>query len=74
MSDQGRAWTGIASSADGSQIVAVASFYDGMYISYDGGNNWVGRETGRIWRSVASSSSGNKLVAGTYSDLIYVSG
>ena len=57
-------WRSIASSADGTRLVAAQ---DGgsIYTSNDSGITWIER-TGagtRTWRAVASSSDGNRLVA-----------
>ncbi len=57
-----RQWQSIASSADGTKLVAVA--YGGkIYTSTDSGANWTARDSSRNWNSVASSADGTKLVA-----------
>jgi hypothetical protein len=60
------AWSSVASSADGSQFVAVANLSgDGsIYISTDSGSTW-SPVNGPIndWTSVASSADGMKLIA-----------
>jgi photosystem II stability/assembly factor-like uncharacterized protein len=56
-------WSGVASSADGSKLVAVA-YGGGIYTSSDSGNDWTSNNvpiTG--WTGVASSADGSKLVA-----------
>lgn len=59
----------IASSSDGSKLVAVADFsYSGhppaIYRSSDSGTNWITNSVAAsAWRSVASSVDGNRLVA-----------
>ena len=55
-------WNALASSADGSLLVAAV---DGgsLYTSTDAGLNWVARDSNRNWEAVASSSSGANLVA-----------
>lgn len=58
------AWSGVASSADGSRLVAVVRGGT-IYTSADSGGSWSspsGMST-YLWSSVASSSSGAKLVA-----------
>ncbi len=55
-------WRSVASSSDGTKLVACASG-DRLYTSTDSGVTWTARESNRNWRSVASSSDGTKLVA-----------
>jgi hypothetical protein len=57
-----RNWLSVASSADGSKLVASA-YFGQIYTSIDSGANWIPRESNRDWRSVASSADGSKLVA-----------
>jgi hypothetical protein len=79
-------WSAVASSADGTKLVAVAApYYDGnnylgegaIYRSLDSGVTWTPTSApSNRWSAVASSAEGTKLVAtSTYdaSDLIYVS-
>jgi photosystem II stability/assembly factor-like uncharacterized protein len=57
-----RAWFSIASSADGTKLIACV--YGGqIYTSWDSALTWTARETNRNWMSVASSADGTKLVA-----------
>src|SRR5215831_19464358 len=56
-----RDWQAIASSADGSKLVAVVS-YGQIYTSTDAGMTWTPHESSRNWYSVASSADGTKLV------------
>ena len=72
-------WSGIASSADGTKLVAVADG-GGIYTSADSGNTWVTNEAPyESWIATASSADGTKLVAasfGSYPDTnsgVYVS-
>ena len=68
-----RAWRSIASSADGTKLVAVV--YGGqIYTSTDSGVTWTARESRRDWYGVASSADGTKLVAVVYPGQIYTSG
>jgi photosystem II stability/assembly factor-like uncharacterized protein len=55
-------WRAVASSADGTKLVAVV---DGGYIytSTDSGATWSQRATSQRWRAVASSADGTNLVA-----------
>jgi hypothetical protein len=56
-------WTAIASSSDGTKL--VASIFNGqIYVSTDSGGTWVGQTgtSGKQWQSVASSADGTKLV------------
>ncbi len=74
--ESNRSWHSVASSADGSKLVAVV---DGgqIYTSTDSGVSWTPRESNRVWFSVASSADGSKLVAvvynGQYNGQIYTS-
>ena len=57
-----RTWQSVASSSDGTKLVAVVQ--NGfIYTSSDSGVNWTQRDSSRNWRSVASSDDGTKLVA-----------
>ena len=62
----------MASSADGSKLVAV-ELGGQIYTSADSGQNWTPRESNRPWRSVASSADGSKLVAVVNGGQIYTS-
>lgn len=71
-------WQSIASSADGTKLVAVA--VDAIYTSTNSGVTWIPSETNatwyRNWYAVASSADGSKLVAvdqGKGYGLIYTS-
>ncbi len=68
-----QSWTGIASSADGTKLVAVAHFGQ-IYTSIDSGATWTARENSRRWTSVASSADGTKLIAAVDNGKLYVSG
>ena len=69
-----RTWSDVASSADGTKLVAAA-YQDAVYTSTDGGANWVHRELGgsKYWNSVASSADGTKLAAVSDRGYIYMS-
>ncbi len=71
--ESNRAWLGIASSADGTKLLAAADNGQ-LYTSTDSGVTWTARESNRNWRHVASSSDGIKLVAVANIDQIYTSG
>lgn len=67
-----RTWQSVASSTDGSKLVAVA--YNGrIYTSIDFGVSWTPRESNREWKYVASSADGTKLVAAVINGQIYTS-
>lgn len=72
-----RKWEAVASSDDGTKLVAVVEA-GYIYTSTDSGATWTAR-TGagsRTWRSTASSSDGTKLVAGdaaSFTGYIYTS-
>src|ERR1700722_1083740 len=66
-------WEGVASSADGNKLVAVATSGQ-IYTSTNSGANWLQRiATGFFWTSVASSTDGTKLVAADNGGGIYIS-
>jgi len=73
-----RAWIGIASSSDGTKLVAVAEQTSNpgyIYTSTDSGNTWVERSGAGDyeWYAVASSSDGAKLAAVVNGGYIYTS-
>ncbi|MFL6604974.1 MAG: WD40/YVTN/BNR-like repeat-containing protein [Steroidobacteraceae bacterium] len=67
-------WYSVASSADGTRLVAVANGGQ-VYTSTDSGATWTARgPTNRNWFTVASSADGTRLVAAEYfSGFIYTS-
>ena len=67
-----RVWDAVASSDDGSKLVAVINNGQ-IYTSTNYGVNWTARENFRIWSSVASSADGTKLVACVNGGQIYTS-
>ena len=67
-----RFWRSIASSAAGSNLVAVADG-DFIYTSTDAGLTWTPHESARTWTSVASSSAGSNLIAVANGSEIYIS-
>ncbi len=66
-----RFWSGIASSADGSKLVACAN-PGRIYTSPDSGSTWTARAFEQAWVDVASSANGATLVA-TWDMDLYVS-
>jgi len=70
--DSNRGWVEIASSADGTKLVAVV-LNGQIYTSTDSGTNWTARESSRSWLSVASSADGTRLAAGLLRSKIYIS-
>ena len=65
-------WRAVASSADGSKLVAAPSF-GSLYTSTDAGVTWTPRDSTRGWLAVASSADGSKRVATTFGGRIYTS-
>lgn len=67
-------WTNVASSADGTKLVAVA-FFDGIYTSRDSGTTWTKTSApSNQWMCAVSSTDGVKLAAAPGpSDPIYTS-
>ncbi len=70
-------WRGVASSADGFRLVAVASpspYTPSIYSSADAGASWVSNSAPNLaWVSVASSADGCRLVAAESGGSIYTS-
>ena len=64
-------WVSLASSSDGTKLVAVGN--DSIYRSSDSGTTWAQTGAQQLWSSVASSSDGTKLVAVVAGDHIYTS-
>ena len=70
--DTARNWQSVASSGNGSKLVASA--YGGqLYTSTDSGITWTARDAVRNWFGVASSADGSKLVAAVNSGQLYTS-
>ena len=55
-------WMGVASSADGTKLAAVASGGN-IWTSSDYGANWTSRATTKLWSGITSSTDGAKLAA-----------
>src|ERR1039458_2918004 len=87
--DSGTTWTApaapagygyatcVASSADGTKLIAGTFYYDALYISTNSGTDWqpVYATNEILWGAVASSADGCKLVAAVYaSNLQYSNG
>ena len=70
--DSARNWVSVASSSDGTKLVAAV---DGgqLYTSTDSGVSWTAVDSNRTWRGVASSSDGTKLVAAVSAGQLYTS-
>ena len=81
--DSNRDWAAIASSSDGTKLVAAVSVVDvgegtftpgRIYTSTDSGATWTQRDSAdRLWMDVASSDDGTKLVGVVYNGRIYTS-
>ncbi len=66
-------WISVASSADGSRLIAVAS-QGPVYTSPDGGTTWVSNKVPNLtWKSVASSADGSRLIAGATGNQLFIS-
>ncbi len=70
--ENSRAWRAVASSADGTKLVAVVNGGQ-IYTSGDSGVTWTARDSNRAWSAVASSADGSKLVAAVNGGQIYTS-
>jgi hypothetical protein len=73
--ESNRNWWSVASSADGTKLVACVGYTSRgrIYTSWDSGVTWTARESDRKWWSVASSADGTKLVACVDIGQIYTS-
>lgn len=70
--ENNRYWSSVASSANGTKLVALA--YTGqIYTSTDSGTSWTPRASNRNWQCVTSSADGTKLAAVVVHDAIYTS-
>jgi photosystem II stability/assembly factor-like uncharacterized protein len=65
-------WYAVASSADGTKLVAAVS-QGYLYTSTDSGESWTQRATSQAWWAVASSANGIKLVAVSYNGGVHTS-
>jgi hypothetical protein len=70
--DAARSWRAVASSADGTRLVAAVAGGQ-LYTSSDAGATWTARDAGRDWSSVASSADGMRLAATVAGGQIYTS-
>ncbi len=61
--DSSRAWSAVASSADGTKLVATVNGGQ-IYTSANSGVTWTAQASSTNWSSVASSADGTSLVAG----------
>jgi photosystem II stability/assembly factor-like uncharacterized protein len=67
-----RSWRSVASSVDGTKLVAVA--HGGrIYTSANSGGSWTPRDANRSWTDVACSDDGTRLIACANYDFLYVS-
>ncbi len=73
--DSNRLWSAVASSADGTKLVALDQSGQGgrIYISSDSGITWTARESSRFWNGVAMSADGSKLIAAEFAGRLYTS-
>jgi hypothetical protein len=70
-------WQALASSADGSKLLAAPTGSDNgarLYVSADSGASWTARESSRNWGAVAASADGTRMAATAMQGMIYVSG
>ena len=72
LTDTNRYWRSVASSDDGSKLVAAPQ-WGPLYTSTDSGVTWIPRGDSRQWVSVASMADGSKLVAGDGFGQLYTS-
>src|SRR5258708_2387642 len=70
-------WASIASSADGSLVLAADQGFNNagsLYISLDSGATWTQTSAPAVsWSTVSSSADGTHLLAAAYNDFIYIS-
>jgi hypothetical protein len=67
-----RAWRGVALSADGSRMIAVARGGQ-IHQSMDYGETWISSQSNREWTAVTSSADGQTLAATVENGMIYLS-
>jgi hypothetical protein len=63
----------VASSADGTRLVAVGGQSPPIYVSTNSGNSWIKQTNASLiasWNAVASSADGHKMFAATYGFLV----
>ena len=72
LQDTSKNWVSVASSSDGTKLVALVGNGQ-IYTSSDTGSTWKARDSARNWISVASSSDGTKLVAAVFNGNLYTS-
>lgn len=65
-------WTAVASSADGTKLIALG-FNGPIYVSTDSGASWTSNNVVAYWRSVACSAGGTKAVAVANPGQLYTS-
>ncbi len=70
--ESNRNWYSVASSADGSKLVAVVKG-GRIYTSTDSGVRWTPRDSDRNWHTVTSSADGTKLAAVVNGGQVYTS-
>ena len=68
-----RAYTCVASSADGYKLVAAVGGGSSIFTSTNGGSNWSARIGNPTWTAVSSSADGTKLAVTTTGLMIYSS-
>ena len=71
--ENNRSWTCVASSADGSVLVAGANTSGFLYTSTDFGTSWVPGTVGLNWAGVACSADGARMIAVANGSGVYVS-
>lgn len=65
-------WNAVASSADGTRLVAAAQG-GRIHTTTDAGTNWITHGENRAWSAVASSADGTKLIAAVNPGWLYTS-
>ena len=68
--ESARNWFAVASSSDGTKLVATVAGGQ-IYTSADSGVTWTAGGASRNWYAAASSSDGTKLAAVAYGGQIY---
>ena len=63
----------VASSSDGTRLLAAGSSRGQLLVSTDSGRSWTARDPNKAWRSVASSVDGTRLVAAEIDGQIHTS-
>jgi hypothetical protein len=60
-------------SKDVNDYVLAGTYLGYLYLSVDGGDNFIQKLTEQVWRSVSVSATGQYMIAGAYNEDLYIS-